>query len=148
MAQVIPPVDETGQTEWDAATLAEVREYIVLAKQIKDLESRRAFIKDRLVAVVEELGEPDGNGHQFLPLPSSITEYAGFQRQRRATQVFDPELAEKILQLRGVDDVYRTERVIDQDLLYQAVQDERLTPEDVALMFPIKETFAFVPVKK
>lgn len=128
--------------------LGMIREYVVLGEQIKALTTRRDELKTTLSEVVQTRGESDGGGHQYLPLPTTVGGYSGFQRQRRVSRTYDEQAAMEILSSAGLKDrcVHQVE-TLDQDMVMQLLTEGDLTEEHIDKMFPPKVTYALVPVK-
>ena len=77
--------------------MVKVREFISYKKQIDKLSKAQDEIKKDLMQTVEELGEVDDSGHQWLHLPEEVDGYSALQRQRRVSQKLDMDAAEEIL---------------------------------------------------
>lgn len=146
MAQVIPTASSAVDPH-----MGKAREFAALSQQIKELSSRRDDLKAELSAVVVELGEPDGEGHIVLTLPSQVGELTGFRRQRRVSRSLDEEEALLVLTEKGLIDRCYPEvvvRQIDETEILTALAEGALTTADAERIFPEKVTWAFVPVKR
>ena len=124
-----------------------VRQYAAIKNQLKEINDREKELKDKLRAAVLEQGETDDNGSTTL----EIEDVPGVEKivnQRRVSKYFDPETAERLLEEKGL-----TERctimvpILDEQEILAARYEDLLTDEDIDVMFPSKESFAFIFVQ-
>jgi len=124
-----------------------VRQYAAIKNQLKEINDREKELKDKLRAAVLEQGETDDNGST----PLEIEDVPGVEKivnQRRVSKYFDPETAERLLEEKGL-----TERctimvpILDEQEILAARYEDLLTDEDIDVMFPSKESFAFIFVQ-
>lgn len=128
--------------------MIKVREFISYKKQIDKLSKAQDEIKKDLMQTVEEMGEVDDSGHQWLHLPEEVDGYASLQRQRRVSQKLDMDAAEEILKKKGLYDKCVTMvPMIEEDAVMGALYLGELTEEEVDQIFPKTITWAFVPKK-
>ncbi len=128
--------------------MVKVREFISYKKQIEKLTKAQDVIKKELIKTVEEHGEVDDSGHQWIHLPEEVDAYASLQRQRRVSQSLDMDAATKILKEKGLyDKCVEMVPMIQEDAVMGALYLGELTEEDVDQIFPKAVTWAFVPKK-
>jgi hypothetical protein len=125
-------------------------EYLVHANHLKQLEKIVASLKAELSAAVEDGGDTDDKGHQFLNAGRYL-----LQRQRRqGKQKLNIGRAEEWAKEHGIwEEVSRVERVLDEDALtgyvYEHRKREGLEEEFEGLHDPAPVTYAFVaPVEE
>jgi hypothetical protein len=129
--------------------MAQVREFIGFKKRIDDLTKQQSVIKAELMDVVEQEGIEDDKGHFWLELPEEVEGYVSLQRQRRATQKINPEVALHLLKARGLADrCIKTIEVVDEDEIMACLYEDLLSEKDMDDMLTRTVTWAFVPSKK
>jgi hypothetical protein len=129
--------------------MAQVREFIGFKKRIDDLTKQQSVIKAELMDVVEQEGIEDDKGHFWLELPEEVDGYVSLQRQRRATQKINPEVALHLLKARGLADrCIKTIEVVDEDEIMACLYEDLLSEKDMDDMLTRTVTWAFVPSKK
>lgn len=122
---------------------ANVREYKYLKDEIDTLTKRQKEIRDDLMAIIESEGYADDQGHWWYELDEPVDGVASLQRQRRVSRSLDEEAAEEILKNQSLwDRCTEVRRVVNQDAVYEALYDEKLTEEDIDAIFPAKTTWA------
>jgi len=130
------------------ALVLATREYLGLAKHIKDLSARQGEIKKKLSDAVEKSGEPDDRGHIWLRLPEEVEGVVALQKQRRVSQVLDEDKATEILTKANLlDECSQMVRVIDQEAVMASHYNGLLSEEQVDAMYPKKVTYAFLTAK-
>lgn len=128
--------------------LAKIRTFIFLDTQVKNFTKQRDAVKQELMEMLIIRGEPEEGGHFYLPFDREIGPYKGLQRQRRASRGYDEDEALSILIARGLKSrCCDMVPEINQDEVMECLREGLLTESEVDRMFPIKEQFAFVPVK-
>ncbi len=121
-----------------------VAEYIHLRDQEKSFAPRKKALRDELMTVIENTGEYDANGNQFIELEPGM-EASLLQRQRRSSRSTDEDAAHEILKAKGLEDrAFVLVPVLDESEVWKLFHDGELTDEDLELIFPVKETFALV----
>ena len=125
-------------------------EYLVHANHLKQLEKIVASLKAELSAAVEDGGDTDEKGHQFLNAGKYL-----LQRQRRqGKQKLNRDRAEEWAKDNGIwEKVSKVERTLDEDALvgyvYERRNQEGLEDEFQSLHDPAPVTYAFVaPVQE
>lgn len=127
------------------------REIVMIKSQVKTLTARESVVKKALMEVLEHYGARDLKGHRYIELDPHIRGTARAVRQRRVSQGVDKHQAEAITRLRGVYDVVFKEvttMVLDEDALYTALAQGKLTDQDLAAIFPETVTYAFTLEKE
>lgn len=126
--------------------MVKIREFISYKKQIEKLTKAQDVLKKELMKSVEELGEVDDQGHQWIHLPEEVDGYAALQRQRRVSQGLDMDAATAILKSKGLyDKCVEMVPMIQEDAVMGALYLGELTEDDVDKIFPKTITWAFVP---
>jgi hypothetical protein len=147
MATIEPP-SRAVRVETNSL-MAQVREFIGFKKRIDDLTKQQSVIKAELMDVVEQEGIEDDKGHFWLELPEEVEGYVSLQRQRRATQKINPEVALHLLKARGLADrCIKTIEVVDEDEIMACLYEDLLSEKDMDDMLTRTVTWAFVPSKK
>jgi hypothetical protein len=133
--------------------VSKLLQFLVLKDEVKTSSDRIDALKKDLTQHVKEHGETDDKGHRTYTLPSPLDyggkQYVGFQQQRRVSQSFDTEVAEKILKDKDLwDRATVVVREIDQNEVYVLNQEGLLTDDELDSMFAERETFAFRPISE
>lgn len=127
---------------------AAAREYVLIADEIAKMEKRKKALRDSLMQVIEKAGYEDDLGHMWIDLDEDIAGISALQRQRRVSRGVDMDSATEILTgLELFDECTKVVHVIDEDAIYKALFDEKLTDADVDTIFPQSVTWALVPKK-
>ena len=123
----------------------EVRQYVALQKETKDIGKRQTEVKKRLQDTVIEFGETDDRGHIRIELNDDVSGVSEIVNQRRVSKALDIEVAEKILEEKGLtESCIELVPVLDEDAIMAAYYQGKLTEADIDLMFPPKISWAFV----
>lgn len=136
-----------------SSIVSKLLQFLVLKDEEKTTKTRLDSLKKDLTQQVVEHGETDEKGHRNYTLPEPL-EYAGkswvgFQQQRRVSQSFDTEVAEKLLKDKDLwERATVVIREIDQNEVYVLNQEGLLTDDELDSMFAEHETFAFRPVSE
>ena len=121
----------------------EVAEYAHIKEQVDTLSKRQKELRDRLLEVVENLGETDDQGHLWMDLPQEISGVRMLQRQRRVTQSINQERAQELLEELGLLDRCTTMvRIVDEDALMAAKWDGEISEEQIDSMIDTKVVWA------
>lgn len=136
-----------------SAVVSKLLQFLVLKDEVKTTSDRLDVLKKDLTAHVKEHGETDDKGHRTFtfpaPLPYGDKQYVGFQQQRRVSQSFDTETAEKVLKDKGLwDRAVVMVPEIDQNEIFVLNQEGLLTDDELDSMFAERETFAFRPISE
>ena len=122
-----------------------IQQYVAIKEQKDLLSKREAELKAILTDVVEEDGEVDGKGHIVLEIDEPVTGVTRLVKQRKLSKPLDMEVAEKLLQDKGLyEECTEQIRVLNQDAIMAAYYKEQLTEEDIDSMFPPKISYAFI----
>ena len=136
-----------------SAIVAKLLQFLVLKDEEKTTKDRLDSLKKDLTQHVKDHGETDDKGHRNFSLPEPLEygdkTYTGFQQQRRVSQSFDTEVAEKVLKDKGLwERATVVVREIDQNEVYVLNQEGLLTDDELDSMFAERETFAFRPISE
>lgn len=132
---------------------AKIQQYLTLRVQADLLDSRVGELKKELSASIEADGYTDDKGHQWLDVdPITVDGFGtvkGLQRQRRVRQTLNVDAAEELLRAKGLwEDCSVVIEVVDEEAIRKAHFQGLLTDEDVEVIWPSTETWAFIPVKE
>jgi len=136
-----------------SAIVSKLLQFLVLKDEAKTTSERLDALKKDLTKHVAEHGETDDKGHRNFVFPDPLAygdkSYTGFQQQRRVTQSFDTEVAEKVLKDKDLwERATVVVREIDQNEVYVLNQEGLLTDDELDSMFAERETFAFRPISE
>lgn len=144
----MPIIIEPEDSRFDAPYIADFKSYIHLKRQIDDLKKLQDAAKGRLMKLVEEFGEEDDKGHMWFDLPEEFEGYKGMQRQKRISQKPDIDVAQELLEERGLaDKCIEMVPALNEDAIMAAYYEGLLDETDIDRMYPKTVTWAFVPVK-
>ena len=126
-----------------------VRAFLRIKMTVKSLTEEGDKIKKDLSALVEEQGDTDEDGSQWLNLPAEVDDIASLKRERRVSRSLNLERAIALLEGKGLADrvVIQTPG-IDEEELMACVYEDLLTADEVDGMYDTKITYAFIPSKK
>lgn len=147
MALVSP---EEGRKFYDPDDfLTQVREYVRAKQAMDSLDKRAKELRDVLMQALDLQGEEDSNGNIILPLESAVDGVVSLEKQRRVSRKLNEELAESIIDAKGIgDSIYETKRVINEEALMAAYYNDQITEEELDSMFPSNVTWALRTSKK
>lgn len=136
-----------------SAVVGKLLQFLVLKDEVKTTTERLDSLKKELTKHVVEHGEVDDKGHRNFVLPAPLEygdkSYTGFQQQRRVSQSFDTDVAEKLLKDKGLwDRAVVMVPEIDQNEVYVLNQEGLLSDDELDSMFAERETFAFRPISE
>lgn len=127
----------------------QVREYVKLKASIDHLEARQKLLREKLIEKLDLEGYEDDKGNVQFELPTQIEGVARLEKQRRASRTLNEPLAEQIITDLGLfDEIFEMKPVLNEDALMAAFYEEKITEEQLDLMFPIKVTWALRTVRK
>ena len=133
------PVDDVNAT---------AREYMMVKAEIAKMEKHQKALRDSLMQTIEMAGYEDDLGHKWIDLDEEIAGISGLQRQRRVSRSTDMESASEILHALDLwEECVTMVPVLNEDAIYKALFDERLTDADIDTIYPQTETFALVTKK-
>jgi len=117
-----------------------VKQYLALKQELKLMSERESELKKRLLEAVESIGEVNGSGHFILEV-DGVT----LTKQRKASNPLDSEVAERIITEKGLKATCMPDKpTLDSEAIMAALYKKELTEEDIALMFPLKVSYAFL----
>jgi glycyl-tRNA synthetase beta subunit len=148
-------LSDTQERELSPAELSryvdQSREYIVLKENKTALEKREAVLKKSLMELLAKFGQPTGSEgqHRTIEFPSPIRGVVAMVRQQRTAIHVDDAAAEAIARKHGLyDRLFKPVMTLDQDAVMVAVEEGRLTDEELERIFPKKVVHSFVMEKK
>lgn len=128
--------------------VSKVRAFVNLRARIEDLTKEQSAIKAELTELVDTQGTPDEKGHLWISLPEEVDGYTSLQRQRKVSQSLDEEVANSILEEKGLAErCYRMVPVLDESEVMACLYENLLSEEDIDRMFPKKVSWAFLTSK-
>jgi len=123
--------------------MQKVREYKRIKDQKKDLDARAKVLRDDLMEHLSSVGEQDEEGHLWLDLPQEVEGKVAMQAMRKVSFGLDEETAIEILLNSGLDHCLVQKTEVDQDAVFEALENGDLTAAEVDLMFPKTVSWAF-----
>ena len=122
-----------------------VRQNATLKEEAERLTTRQNDVKKRIQQGLDELGEEDGRGHIVVEVDDDVTGISKVVRQKRVTKSLDMEIAEQVLEAKGLSErCVKMVPVLDEEEIMAAFYEGALTEEDIDSMFPAKVTWALV----
>ena len=141
MAKAAPPVrtiEDLSEVDYL------VTEYVHLRAQEKDIKPRKEILRNELMKVIENVGEYDADGNQFMELPVGL-EAGIIMRQRRTKRAVNFEAAQRILAAKGMEDeAFILVPQLDEDYVMRQVFEGKISDAELEEIFPTEETFALV----
>ncbi len=130
----------------DTALLENSRQFLKLKTEHSLIGARMKELRDRLIGWVEDNGTPDADGHFYLDLPEPVEGVVSFQRQRRVSQSLREEDLMALLEERGIlDECTQMVRVLDEEAVYRAVFEGKISEKELTEFVDEKVTWALVP---
>jgi uncharacterized Ntn-hydrolase superfamily protein len=126
----------------------QVREYKHLKAQIEALQKDQKKIRDSLMETIENAGYTDDQGHWWIDLPEDVDGTSAIKREKRSSRSLDEQAAEEVLTGLGLEECFKTVRVVDEDAVWAALYEEKINDADIEAIFPEKVTWALVVPKK
>lgn len=122
-----------------------VRQNAVLKEESDLITSRQKEVKTRITEGVDLLGEEDGRGHIVVDIDDEVSGISKVVKQKRVSKSLDDEIAEQILEAKGLKDrCFVMVPVLNEEEIMAAFYEGLLTEEDIDAMFPAKITWALV----
>lgn len=129
----------------DDSLTVQVREYKHLKAQIDALQKQQKEIRDALMETIEQSGYTDDQGHWWVDLAKEVDGTTAIKRERRSSRSLDEDAALEVLTALSLhEECYKTVRVVDEDAVWAALYEERLSDADIESIFPEKVTWALV----
>jgi len=121
-----------------------VRQYLSLKDEAALLTNRTNQLKEELLAAVDSV-EFDDRGHKKLVIEDEFKGEVTLTKQRRVSKTLDMQVAEGILNTKGIKDkCIKMVPTLDESAIMASFYEGLLTEEDIDLMFPAKVTYAFL----
>jgi SMC interacting uncharacterized protein involved in chromosome segregation len=147
MANVIP--EEAARFEDPDSFESQVREYVKVKATLDFMDTRREELRKKIFSHLEQEGFEDSDGNLLVEFSSPIDGIARVEKSRRNSRKLDEAAADAIIAEKGLEnEAYKTIRVIDEDALMAMVYEDKVTEEELDLMFPVKVTWALNVRKK
>lgn len=128
--------------------LRDATEFSMIDQQIKTLTTRKQQLRDALYGLVEISGEEDDKGNLVYPLPAVCGNIKSLQLQRRVSRGLDSDKAEETLRELGLwDECIEMVPVLNEDKIMAAHYMGKISEEQIDMMYPENESFAFTPVR-
>jgi hypothetical protein len=90
----------------------------------------------------------DDKGNLILELETEIEGVRILEKQRRTSRKIDEVVADEIILEKGLEELYKVVRVIDEEALMAAMYDGKITEDELDAMFPSKVIWALNIKKK
>lgn len=147
MANVIP--EEVSRFEDPDSFESQVREYVKVKATLEFMDSRREELRKKIFTHLEQEGFEDTDGNMLVDFESPIDGISRVEKSRRNSRKLDEQAAEAIIAEKGLEsEAYKMVRTIDEDALMAMVYEDKITEEELELMFPVKVTWALNVKKK
>lgn len=122
----------------------QARQFIFLKDEIGVLTSRQTELKTRLMAQLDD-AETDMNGHRSFEFKDDTLGDIKITKQRRVSNSLDMQVADEVLTKKGIRGAcVKTIEVLDEAAIMAAFYEGHLTEADIDVMFPPKESYAFI----
>jgi hypothetical protein len=117
-----------------------------------DRKKKIRGLRDDVLDYVLEKGDPDHTGSRFLTLTKPVTigddTYTELKAEARHVTVIDEEYAEELIDKKKLRErCFKTIEVLDQDEIYAAHQDGKITDEELDLIFQETVSYSLKPLK-
>jgi hemerythrin superfamily protein len=135
--------DSTREAQQVDQVTAQIREYNSVKKEADRLAKRQKELRDSLMETIKYVGYEDDQGHYWLELEEPIDGVVALQGERRVSRGLDEEAAAEIFESLGLTETcYKTVQVVDEDAVYSALYEDKLTDADIDTIFPQKIVWA------
>jgi hypothetical protein len=122
-----------------------LRQFLALKAEAELITNRVNDLKKILIENVENYGEEGMNGHIYLNIDDDIKGSLTLTKQRKVSNPLDIEIAEKLLEERGIkDECIKMIPTLDDSAIMAAHYTGKLSEEDIDAMFPAKVSWAFI----
>ena len=122
-----------------------LRQFLALKAEAELITNRVNDLKKILIEEVEHYGEEGMNGHISLNIDDEIKGSLTLTKQRKVSNPLDIEVAEKLLEERGIkDECIKMVPVLDDAAIMAAHYTGKLSEQDIDAMFPAKVSWAFI----
>lgn len=127
---------------------AKIAEYLKLKKAIDVMEKRRKVLYPEVMDYIDAEGYEDDKGNIILDLDAPTEGFTRVEKVLRTARPLDLEVAHSIIEAKSLhDDVHEMVEVLSEQKIMQAMQDDKLTADEVDAMYPVKTTYALTPKK-
>jgi hypothetical protein len=122
-----------------------LRQFLALKAEAELITNRVNDLKKILIEEVENYGEEGMNGHIYLNIDDDIKGSLTLTKQRKVSNPLDIEIAEKLLEERGIkNECIKMIPTLDDSAIMAAHYTGKLSEEDIDAMFPAKVSWAFI----
>jgi hypothetical protein len=122
-----------------------LRQFLALKAEAELITNRVNDLKKILIEEVENYGEEGMNGHIYLNIDDEIKGSLTLTKQRKVSNPLDIEIAEKLLEERGIkNECIKMIPTLDDSAIMAAHYTGKLSEEDIDAMFPAKVSWAFI----
>jgi hypothetical protein len=165
-------VKPTGDRKIDRISSKYYQFLLYEADEAKAKSGKEQFKKE-LLNLTKIQGEADDKGSKYLELDKPVQvggkTYSGMKAERRTSPVFDPEKATQLLEEKGLYNRAAVDEFsnhifqlienfsqpvsvsfqigVDQEELYLAYQEDKITEEELDSCFTEEEYFAFIKLQ-
>lgn len=141
--------NEGGGPFYTTALIPYFQKWAMLKEDIEEAMRELNQLRDYCISAVEQHGERDHKGSQYLTLPFAIGNkgYTQIKREIRHSIQADPEVAELITRSKGVyEKCFPAVPTLDPEELYVQYQLGALSQEDMDAIFVDRVSFSFKPL--
>jgi hypothetical protein len=122
-----------------------LRQFLALKAEAELITNRVNDLKKILIEEVENYGEEGMNGNIYLNIDDDIKGSLTLTKQRKVSKPLDIEIAEKLLEERGIkNECIKMIPTLDDSAIMAAHYTGKLSEEDIDAMFPAKVNWAFI----
>lgn len=146
------PVWDTSSDPQPSLTRS-VLTWLYLKSQADELVARTNQARDRVTAAVRDSGDAylDDRGHLYVdldrPLTVGETTYTAVKREKRITRTANEDRAHELAEQLGLlDRLFPDRPVFDEQELYVAYQEGKISEEEIDALYDIKESWALKAV--
>jgi hypothetical protein len=122
-----------------------VRQNSAIKTEVDLLTARQKDVKTSILQGLDELAEEDERGHLVVDINDTLSGISKVVKQRRVTKSLDEQVAEQILDSKGLKErCFVMIPVLNEAEIMAAFYEGLLTEEDIDSMFPARVTWALV----
>lgn len=126
-------------------TVETLRQFLQIKLAEKDLKTRYATVRDRVIDIIQQNGVEDDKGSLYLDLDELglDDEFGEAKYERRVSINLDPDRAEEILKKKRLyKSVLTTIEVVDEEKIAALYYQGKISDEEWDELYPASETWA------
>lgn len=117
-----------------------VQEYVGVKKLKEMYAAKEAELRERLLEIAAEQGEPDDKGSNWFELPEEVEGFGKIYRQRRTSQQLQEDVAERELTKLGLWDECTTQITVTDEDAILALGFDKTIPDAVMKKLYVEKT--------